>query len=143
MSIRNRKTLIVVAGIGLVVGAALVLSAGPASATEAKPCKDKQTTTTTAKPKPTTTTVKAKPQAVTTTTVKHQTSAQRPTTTTVEVATPEQIETPLYDSTPIVKSSTPTELAHTGAMTTWLSLIGAALCGIGWVVLRLRNRLAS
>jgi cytoskeletal protein RodZ len=141
---------------GLIVVFTLAFSAGTSWATE--PCKDKPTTTTSAKPKSTTTTVnqtttttaKPKPQEVTTTTVKHQTSPQRPTTTTVEVATQEQIETTgevnadhSIQPAQLASSSAPTELAQTGVMTTRLSLLGAALCGLGMIALWLRSRLVA
>jgi hypothetical protein len=153
VSIKKVTRLSVFAG---VVVFTLAFSAGVSWATE--PCKDKPTTTTTAKPKPTTTTVKPttttaekpKPQEVTTTTVEHQTSPQRPTTTTVEVATPEQIETTgevnaddSIQPVQLASSSAPTELAQTGAMTTRLSLLSAALCGLGMIALWLRSRLAG
>jgi hypothetical protein len=85
----------------------------------------------TAKPQVTTTTVAAKPSEVTTTTIP-QTSAQRPTTTTVAVATPEQIETTgevnaddSVQPVQFVTASQPTELAYTGARTTFFALLGA------------------
>jgi LPXTG-motif cell wall-anchored protein len=159
MSTKHVTRLSVFAGIVIFT---LAFFAGTSWATESKPCKEHPTTTTTEKPKATTTTTakpvqnqcKITPKLCTTTTLKsgdnaHTTPTTRvapkpvpSTTTTVEVATPEQIETPLYDSTPIVKSSTPNELAHTGAHTTFLALLGAALTGIGMVVLRVRNALA-
>jgi LPXTG-motif cell wall-anchored protein len=148
MSIKKVTRLSVFAGIVLFT---LAFFAGTSWATESKPCKDKPTTTTTERPKSTTTTTaKPKPQSVTTTTVKHQTSQQRPTTKTVEVATPEQIETTgevnaddSIQPVQLVSSSAPTELAQTGSQTTVLALMGAALCVLGWVVLWIRDRLAS
>jgi hypothetical protein len=165
MSIKKVTRLSAFAGIVLFT---LAFFAGTSWATESKPCKDKPaSTTTTEKPKPTTTTTaKPKPQAATTTTVKQTTttvarsedkakpvSLSKPTSTTekpVEVATPEQIETTgevnaddSIQPVQLASASAPTELAHTGAMTTRLALLGAALCAIGWVALWIRGRFAS
>jgi hypothetical protein len=151
MSIKQFKRPIIA---GLIVVFALAFFAGTASATEAKPCKEHSTTTTTAKPKATPTTTTVTPVRLNV--PKGHSVAPKPapsTTTTVEVAASEQIETTgevnaddsLYDfpiQVEIVKSTTPTELAHTGIPVAPLALFAAALCAIGWVVLWLRSRVA-
>jgi LPXTG-motif cell wall-anchored protein len=159
MSDINRKALIAV-GIGAFILGALVVSAGPAAATEKKPCKEHPTTTTTVKPKPkhhATTTTTAKPKSTiatvapttTTTKPKAQTVAYKPiASTTTTTAKPVEVETQVLayetaadDSINRPAEST-TELAHTGARTTFLALLGAALTGIGMVILRVRSALA-
>src|SRR5512133_2565600 len=142
MSTKKVTRLSVFAGI---VVFTLAFSAGSSWATEAKPCKEHATTTTTAKPKPTTTTTTAKARSQSQTIVHRPAAAT--TTTTVEVATPEQIETTgeinaddSIQPVQLASSTAPTELAHTGAHTTFLALLGALLSGIGMVVLEVRNR---
>jgi hypothetical protein len=98
--------------------------------------------------------VKAKPVSLRETPTTQVAVKPVPTTsTTVEVATPEQIETPLEEvgTVPLddsvqeiqtISATAPTQLAQTGAMTTRLALLGAFLTGIGMVILRVRTALA-
>jgi hypothetical protein len=143
MSIKQFKRPVIA---GLIAVFALAFFAGPASATESKPCKEHPTTTTTAKPKPKPTTTTVAPTTTTTEKPKPQGVTHKPVaSTTTATEKPVEIETQgLSYETPIELAAdgsinrpaeSTAELAHTGVYTAYLVLLAAALIGAGMLVL--------